>query len=898
MRNGRISRSVVVVALAATGLALDGGGPAGATTDLCTAVDQVTLTSGGSNVNASYDGDGSRIAFVSNRDFVGTNGDGNNEIFLYDAATASYTQITATTGSGGVNVPSISAAGTRVAFQSSKNLTGANSDGNNEIFVWDETGPTLTQITSSASTATNAAPKISADGTHVAFSSNADLAGGGNTDLNQEIFLWAATGPTTTQVTATTSGTGANANPSVSSDGTVVAFRSNRDIGGLNPELNPEIFRWTSTGPTTTAVTSTPSGSNDSPSVSADGTRIAYRSTTDPLGTNGDANQEVFLWSASGPTTTQVTVTTGGSSDGQALAGDGTRLVFRSNRDLVSGGNSDNTFEIFSYEVGGGVVTQLTDTPVGGGGNRAPVMAGDGSSVAFESDRDVTGGNADRNFEIFRTSCGLEVGVVADQAAVLVGEDIDYHVTVHNTGPLPLTGVYLEASGAPACSTFVGDLAASTSTVVDCSYTTTLADLGNFANAVVADADQHRPVASAEVVVDVDYPAGAGAIAGAVTEQGTGTPLGGIWVAALRTSDFSLAGTAVTDGEGAFSAALPAGDHFLYLIDPAATHRAGFHGAPTAVTVTVPEGATTVADPVLAPVRGAISGTVTEEGTGDPVDAVVVSIGGPASSLEIGQATGPTGQFVLPDLPEGPHWIGYVDPTGAHGSEFHPDSPNVPDATPVTVTGGATAVADGSLPAQAPVAGGETISGVVTEAGTDAPLPEVLVVALRAADYQPVRSTTTDVDGVYALDLAEDQYRLAFADLTGRHAMEWYDGLPNTGLADSVPVSAPGTANADLDSLRGTLAGTVTGQPSGDPVAGAWVVAIGPGGIVGGDVTGGDGTWAVGELPVGTYRVTVVDVLGGRPQTYWPDSPTYEGADDLVVAGGAVTTADVALAAP
>lgn len=897
MRNGRIGGCLTVAAVVAAGLAVWGSAPAGAATDLCSLVDQVTLTSGGSNVNASYDGDGSRIAFVSSRNFVGTNSDGNNEIFLYDAATATYTQLTATTGSGGVNVPSISADGTRVAFQSSKNLTGSNSDGNNEIFVWDETGPTITQVSSSGSTATNAAPKISADGTHVAFSSNADLAGGTNSDLNQEIFLWDATGPSTVQITDTTGGTGANANPSVSSDGTVVAFRSNRDIGGLNPETNPEIFRWSSTGPTTAAVTSTPSGSNDSPSISADGNRIAYRATTNPLGTNSDANQEVFLWSASGPTTTQVTVTTGGSSDGQALSADGTRLVFRSNRDLVSGGNGDGTFEIFSYEVGGDV-TQITDTPIGGGGNRAPVMAGDGSSVAFESDRDITGDNSDHNFEIFRTSCGLEVDVVADQTAVAVGEAIDYHVTVHNAGPLPLTGVYLEASGAPACSTFVGDLAVSASTVVDCSYTTTLADLGTHANAVVADADQHRPVTSAEAVVDVEYPSGAGAVAGTVTEQGTGMPLGGVWVAVLRTSDFSLAGGAVTDGDGAFSAVLPAGDYFLYLIDPAAAHRAGFHGTPTPVTVTVTGGASTAADPVLAPSRGAISGTVTEEGSGDPVDAVVVSIGGPSSSLEVGQATGPTGEFLLSDLAEGPHWIGYLDPTGAHGAEFHPDSPNVPDATPVAVTGGATAVADGSLAAQAPVAGGEAITGLVTEAGSDVPLPEVLVVALRAADYQPVRSTVTDGDGAYTLDLAADQYRLAFADLTGRHAMEWYDGLPNTGLADSVPVTAPGTANADLDLLRGTLAGAVTDEPSGDPLAGAWVVAIGPGGIVGGDVTAADGTWAVNELPVGTYRVTVVDVLGGRPQTYWPDSPTYEGGDDLVVAGGAVTTADVALGGP
>ncbi len=617
---GRRALVAALVVLGAVAVAVGGDAPpVQATTTLCTDVDQVTLSAGGQNVNASYDADGSRIAFVSNRNFVGTNTDGNNEIFLYDVPTATFTQVTATTGSGGVNVPSISADGTRIAFQSSKNLSGGNSDGNNEIFVWDESGPTFTQVSSSGATATNAAPKMSADGTHVAFSSDADLTGG-NGDKNQEIFLWSAAGPSTTQVTATTGGAGSNAGPAVSADGGVVAFRSNRDIGGLNPEGNAEIFRWSASGPTTIAVTSATAGASDGASISSDGSRIAFRSTANLVSTNGDANQEIFLWSATGPTTTQVTATTGGASDGVSLSSDGTRLVFKSNRDVVGGGNTDLTNEIFAYEVGG-AVTQVTDTPVGGGGNRFPVLAGDGSSLAFESDRDVTGSNADHNFELFRTACGLEVTMTADQAAVVVGEPVDYHVTVHNGGALALTGVYLDATGAPACNQFVGDLASGASTTVDCSYVATLADVGTHTNAVVADADQHPPVAATPVDVTVDYPVGAGAVSGTVEEQGTGAPLPGVWIAVLRTSDFSLAGGVVADGDGAFATVLPAGSYFLYLIDPTAAHVAGFHGAPA--TVTVGAGATTAVTPAMAPALGAISGTVTEQG-GDPLDAIVL----------------------------------------------------------------------------------------------------------------------------------------------------------------------------------------------------------------------------------------------------------------------------------
>ena len=64
------------------------------------------------------------IAFVSDRNFAGTNADGNIEVFraqIQAGGGISYTQVTSTTG--GVNdEPSINCDGTRIAFISTQNL--------------------------------------------------------------------------------------------------------------------------------------------------------------------------------------------------------------------------------------------------------------------------------------------------------------------------------------------------------------------------------------------------------------------------------------------------------------------------------------------------------------------------------------------------------------------------------------------------------------------------------------------------------------------------------------------------------------------------------------------------------------------------------------------------------
>ena len=99
----------------------------------------------------------------------------------------------------------------------------------------------------------------------------------------------------------------------------------------------------------------------------------------------------------------------------------------------------------------------------------------------------------------------LSVVKTADQAAVLVGEAIDYHVTVTNTGSQALTGVTITDPNAPACDGSVPELpVGGPPHVVDCSYTTTEADVGTYTNVATADSDETEPVASDPVDVTVD----------------------------------------------------------------------------------------------------------------------------------------------------------------------------------------------------------------------------------------------------------------------------------------------------------------------------------------------------------------------------------------------------------
>jgi len=92
-----------------------------------------------------------------------------------------------------------------------------------------------------------------------------------------------------------TSEEGISLNPSISGDGKVITFESTEDISGAGGSDHFRTIRAniSSEPPTffqmggTRAVT---------PAISQDGSRIAFASKDDPLGTNSDGNSELFLF--------------------------------------------------------------------------------------------------------------------------------------------------------------------------------------------------------------------------------------------------------------------------------------------------------------------------------------------------------------------------------------------------------------------------------------------------------------------------------------------------------------------------------------------------------------------------------------------------------------------------
>ncbi|MEO8602858.1 MAG: DUF4215 domain-containing protein [bacterium] len=223
----------------------------------------------------SFNNDGSRLAFATPADLTGSNGDGNFEIFVYETPGNVLLQ---TTRSDDGDIPlasgdrypanfdaSVNASGTRIAFLSNRDYTGENADGGYEVFLYDHDIERFFQITNTqggdflsgppnARTAVQPAilaPAIDGSGNRIAFMSNYDFFGT-NPDRNWEIYLWDGTGiPRALQLTFSTDnpngriGGPTNAHPALTADGTQVFFRSSDNLTGQNDAGHDEIFRAT-----------------------------------------------------------------------------------------------------------------------------------------------------------------------------------------------------------------------------------------------------------------------------------------------------------------------------------------------------------------------------------------------------------------------------------------------------------------------------------------------------------------------------------------------------------------------------------------------------------------------------------------------------------------------------
>lgn len=137
------------------------------------------------------------------------------------------------------------------------------------------------------------------------------------------------------------------------------------------------------------------------PSISADGRRVAFRSTANLAGQNVGGNFEIFLYDKVLGTTIQLTETPGGIGNfTPMIAPAGDRVVFKSLYDFTGEGNA-GTFELWEVDVKSRAVRQVTDNPVG-----KPVfdprLSGDGEHAVFVSRINPAGQNEDGSEEVFR----------------------------------------------------------------------------------------------------------------------------------------------------------------------------------------------------------------------------------------------------------------------------------------------------------------------------------------------------------------------------------------------------------------------------------------------------------------------------------------------------------------
>jgi Tol biopolymer transport system component len=198
----------------------------------------------------------------------------------------------------------------------------------------------------------------------IVFTSDRDGTGG-------EIYKMKGNGTNPTRLTTT----GGNSEPVFSANRTKIAFvhfeGSTEDIYVMNSD-----------GSGQTNLTNAASGVQDSvPSISSDGTKIAFASFTHP--TANSYNYDIYVMNSDGSGTPQK-FTNGGNNYDPSISPDGTKVTFEGYDPSTP--NSYQT-QIYVADVGFSGTTRLTTS----GSNSEPVYSPDSTKIAFAHDDNGSG---------------------------------------------------------------------------------------------------------------------------------------------------------------------------------------------------------------------------------------------------------------------------------------------------------------------------------------------------------------------------------------------------------------------------------------------------------------------------------------------------------------------------
>jgi Tol biopolymer transport system component len=376
-----------------------------------------------------------------------------------------------------VSQPDISADGRWVAYV----IGSPDPAGGRTIRVWDRT--TGQSSSPGPLTGTCDQPALSGDGRYLAFRSTAALVKADTNQL-ADVYVLDRQSGAFDLVSAGPSGSpgyrGQVSSPAISSDGHLVAFASSM-IGLVDRQVPPsvmQVYLRDRTAGTTRLVSAGPDGpasdgASQEPSISADGSTVAFASSASAFAGSGGP-QVVMTWRAADGSLSDAAVSTEGAradapSAQPSLSGDGRYVAFASAATNLVPGDTNGIADIFVHDLVSGRTTRVSVGPgpvqaTGAttfarqaGGSLAPAMSGDGRYVAFESDAtnlvtDDTNGVRDifvrdRVPGIALSPAPLDFGTTAVGASVPPGT-----ITVSSTGAGPLEIAGLAIAGASAAA--------------------------------------------------------------------------------------------------------------------------------------------------------------------------------------------------------------------------------------------------------------------------------------------------------------------------------------------------------------------------------------------------------------------------------------------------------------
>jgi Tol biopolymer transport system component len=299
--------------------------------------------------------------------------------------------------------PSLSADGRLVAFSSAaNNLVAGDAGANQDVFVYDRQTQLIKRLTKNSGSSID--PVISADGKHVAFSSDAANLVVGDTNALSDVFVYDLATDVIERVSVADNEAQADAaaaTPDISADGNWIVWSSaatNLVSGDSNGKA--DIFVRNRSAQTTLRVSVSSTGVESNadavePQISDDGTIFAFQSQATTLidgSTDPNSQDDIFL--RSGGATRRLSrnpltsMDGDGASERPALSGDGKTAAFASSAKNLVTGDNNGKMDVFVYDLVKDTLERVSLANDGSevhGLSTGPALSTDGSVVVFDS---------------------------------------------------------------------------------------------------------------------------------------------------------------------------------------------------------------------------------------------------------------------------------------------------------------------------------------------------------------------------------------------------------------------------------------------------------------------------------------------------------------------------------